>query len=427
MNAPLTLWGHLYMKETELIPHLFRTEYSKVVAVLSKLFGFEHISIAEDIVSDTFLLAAETWGLKGLPKNPTAWLYSVSKNKAIDFLRRDKVFNGKVVPAIKGSAIVSEPEIDWSNENINDSQLQMMFAVCHPCISTESQISLSLSILCGFGVEEIADAFLTNKETIYKRINRAKEKLRKEKVEIEFPSTTEINNRLQTVLMTLYLLFSEGYYSASQNNTLRKELCVEAMRLNVMLVENEPTNTPAANALLSLMCFHSSRFEARISQHGEMVLYEEQDENLWNKELINKGEYYLNRASHGNQLSKYHLEAAIAYWHTHKHDTMEKWESILQLYNKLLQIEYSPIAALNRTYALSKANGKEQAITEAEKLKLDDNLHYHLLLGNLYTNVETLKAKQHFETALRLARSEPDKATIARNINRLTEDKTNEY
>ena len=162
------------------------------------------------------------------------------------------------------------------------------------------------------------------------------------------------------------MLFSEGYYSTSQNTTLRQELCVEAMRLNLMLIQNHLTNIPSANALMSLMCFHSSRFDARINSNGEIVLYEDQDENLWNRELIQNGEYYLNQASTGKSLSKFHLEAAIAYWHTQKKETKEKWENILQLYNRLLQIEYSPMAALNRTYALSKANGKADAIKEAE-------------------------------------------------------------
>jgi RNA polymerase sigma-70 factor (ECF subfamily) len=408
------------MQEEELLPHLFRTEYRKIIAVLCKRFGIEHIEIAEDIVSDTFLSASETWGLKGLPKNPTAWLYTVSKNKAIDVFKHHKLFTEKIAAEIKHStSSVHEIEIDLSNKNINDSQLQMMFAICNPCISREAQVGLSLNILCGFGIEEIADAFLSNKETTYKRLSRAKEKLRTEKIKIEVPAASEINNRLEAVLTTLYLLFSEGYYSTSQNATLRKDLCIEAMRLNVMLTENEQTNTPAANALLSLMCFHASRFDARTNQNGDFVLYEEQDETLWNKELMDKGGYYLNRASHGKQLSRYHLEAAIAYWHTQKKDTHEKWENILQLYNRLLQLEYSPIAALNRTYALAKANGKEEAIMEAEKLNLSDSHLYHSLLGNLYTNVDTKKALKHFKEALTLAKTTADKKIISNTIAQL--------
>jgi predicted RNA polymerase sigma factor len=407
----------LFMDEKELIPHLFRTEYRKIISVLCKLFSIEHIEIAEDIVSDTFLLASETWGQKGLPKNPTAWLYTVSKNKTLDYLKHNKIFFGKIVYEIRHTeASIIELDIDWSEKNICDSQLQMMFAICNPCISSQDQICLSLNILCGFGAEEIADAFLSNKEGIYKRLSRAKEKLRTEKIKIELPSQSEIDKRLETILTTLYLLFSEGYYSTSQNTTLRKDLCVEAMRLNLMLTENEQTDTPATNALLSLMCFHSSRFEARTTLKGELILYEEQDETLWNQELIQKGEYYLSRSSYGEQVSRFHLEASIAYWHTHKKDSSEKWESILQLYDSLLQVEYSPVTALNRTYAFAKVNGVKKAIAEAEKLKLTDNHFYFTLLGEFYKNIDKEKSKEHFLTALSLAKSLSDKQIIQQKV-----------
>jgi len=404
----------------QLIPHLFRTEYSKITAVLARLFGFEHIEIAEDIASDTFLLAAETWGIKGIPENPVAWLYTVAKNRAKDHLKHNAIFSDKVVIHIqKTNTELHELEIDLSPQNIVDSQLQMMFAICNPAINTEAQIGLSLRILCGFGIEEIADAFLSNKETINKRLFRAKEKLRKEKVKIEFPKPSEINYRVQAVLTTLYLLFNEGYYSLSQNSTLRKDLCFEAMRLNFLLVENKSTNIPSANALLSLMCFHASRFEARTNTNGEIVLYEDQDTSLWDNELITQGEFYLNKAAEGNEISKYHFEAAIAYWHTKKNNNPDKWENILQLYNKLLLIEYSPIAALNRTYALARANGKPIAIKEAEKLKLDNNHLYYSLLGYLYTDVDNEKALAHLKTALSLAKSKTDKEMIMKSIDKI--------
>jgi len=405
------------MKEQELLPHLFRTEYRKLTAVLSKLFGIEHIEIAEDIASDTFLLASETWSFKGLPENPTAWLYTVAKNKAKDYLKHHKLFDEKIKHQIlqtnhEHNAI----EVDLSNKNIADSQLQMIFAICHPSIPTEAQIGLSLRILCGFGIEEIANAFLTNKETINKRLLRAKEKLRNEKVKIALPCEAEIDERLDTVLTTLYLLFNEGYYSLSQDSILRKDLCLEAMRLVYLLIENEQTNKPSVNALLSLMCFHASRFEARINENGEIVLYQEQDTSLWNKELITKGEYFLGLASNGKQLSKFHLEAGIAYWHTMHDDTIEKWKNILLLYNQLLQIEYSPMAALNRTYALSKVYGKSEAIVEAEKLNLTENYLYHSLLGDLYTDIDNHEAILHFEKALALSKSSSEKANLSNTI-----------
>ena len=409
------------MNNQELIPHLFRTEFSKITAVLCKHFGIEHIEVAEDIASDTFLSAVETWTYKGLPPNPTAWLYAVAKNKAKNYVTRVNLFSNKIVHSLKRSAdAADDPEINLSVENISDSQLQMLFAICHPAIPTEAQIGLALRILCGFGIDEIATAFLTNKETVNKRLFRAKEKLRLEKVKIELPAPTEISRRLDAVLTTLYLLFNEGYYSESQDSVVREDLCFEAIRLTTLLLENKNTNTPDANALLALMCFHSSRLPARKSETGEMILYNDQDENLWNRELIAKGAYYLKQASQGDKVSQYHLEASIAYWHTIKTDTTEKWENILQLYNRLLQLNYSPIAALNRTYALSKANGKEKAISEAEKLNLVNNLFYFTLLGELYMGIDNEKAKLNFQRALSLAKSNTDRQTIQKKIAKLT-------
>jgi len=406
--------------ENELLPHLFRTEYRKIVSVLGKVFGFEHIEIAEDIASDTFLSATEAWSLKGPPENPAAWLHNVARNKAKNYLQRNSLFEKKIIPEIKSASIgVDEIKIDLSPQNITDSQLQMMFAICNPAIPADAQVGLSLRILCGFSIEEIADAFLTTKDSTYKKLSRAKEKLRIENVKIELPKLSEMNDRLETVLTTLYLLFNEGYHSMSQNTALRKDLCLEAMRLNYLLVENESTNKPSANALLSLMCFHSSRFDARINQTGERIVYEEQDTRLWDEDLIERGQYYLRESAKGSEVSKYHLEAGIAYWHTHKEDSKEKWESILQLFNKLLQIEYSPIAALNRTYALSKAADKATALREAEKLDLNNNYLYYSLLGYLYTDTDNRKALLNLETAFELAKSDADKAAISKNITRL--------
>lgn len=385
--------------------------------MLCKLFGFEHIEVAEDIASDTFLSASEIWGLRGLPENPTAWLYTVAKNKAKNHLKRANIFNKKVAVHLKHAVTDTDiPEIDLSPQNIRDSQLQMIFAVCHPAIAAEAQIGLALRILCGFGIGEIADAFLTNKEVINKRLLRAKEKIRTENIQIAFPGKTEICHRLEAVLRTLYLLFNEGYYSASHNSTLRQDLCLEALRLTYLLIENEETNQPAVNALLSLMSFQSSRFAARTDHRGETVLYDDQDTNLWDKALIAQGEYFLNIASRGDKLSKYHLEAGIAYWHTIKADTKEKWENILQLYNHLLQVEYSPVAALNRTYALSRANGKAEAILEAQKLELVHLPLYHVLLGELYTGMDNSKALSCFETALKLTNSDTDKKIISQKM-----------
>jgi RNA polymerase sigma-70 factor (ECF subfamily) len=217
----------------------------------------------------------------------------------------------------------------------------------------------------------------------------------------------------------LYLLFNEGYYSESNEAIVQEELCQEAIRLTRLLLANPQSNTPAAHALLALMCFHSSRLKARKGANGELILYQDQDETLWNQELIASGAFHLKEASQGSRISKYHLEASIAWWHTIKEDSKEKWENILRLYNQLLRLQYSPIAALNRTYALSKTHGKQAAIAEAEKLKLLDNHFYFVLLGELYKTVDDRKALDNFQKALELAKTAVDKAAIQKKIESL--------
>lgn len=408
-------------KENESLKYLFQQEFSKMVAVISKLFGLEHIELAEDIVSETFLLAAESWKVKGIPKNPTAWLYVVAKQKTLQHFRRNKILNDKIIPELnlRQENDYEISELNFSSQNIKDSQIQMLFAICTPVIASEAQIGLALRILCGFGIDEISEAFLSNKETINKRLFRAKEKLRTEKVQMELPSANEITNRLDNVLHIIYLLFSEGYYSKTQNQILRKDFCLEALRLGLMLTEYERTNLPKTNALIALMCFHASRFSARENSEGAMILYEQQDEELWDTDLINQGIYFLNLSVQGNEVSSYHLEARIAYWHCIKEDTKEKWEDILQLYNQLLLINYSPSVALNRTFALYKANGQQAALIEAEKLKLENNHFYFILLGELYKATDRQKARFNFGRAYSLAKTLTEQQEIQLKIDEL--------
>ncbi|MDF1612583.1 RNA polymerase sigma factor [Stygiobacter electus] len=409
----------------ELLSHLFRVEYSKMTAVLCRHFGLNQIEIAEDIASETFLKASEVWVINGIPENPTAWLYTVAKNKTKDYLKRVKIIETKIKETIRTNDflrtevfIQSEQDFDFRQQTITDSQLAMIFAVCNPAISTESQICLALQILCGFSVEEIADAFLAKTETIKKRLLRARTKLRKDNFQINVLLETTIKSRIDTVLRTLYLLFNEGYFSKSNNNLIRKDLCSEAIRLALVLTENPLTNTPQTNALLALMCFQSSRFDARIKDTGETILFEQQDKNLWDKELIEKGNYYLVNACSVNEISKYHLEAAIAYWHTTP-TNKKKWEHILKLYNDLILIEYSPMTALNRTFAFAKVYGNERAIKEAEKLNLNENNYYHSLLGYLYSTVDAEKAIAHYNKAISHTKSKTEKKTLMKEIERL--------
>ncbi|WP_262511150.1 RNA polymerase sigma factor [Sinomicrobium soli] len=417
------------MKETrsynELLPHLFRQEYAKMTAVLCRHFGLRHIEIAEDIASDTFLKASEHWAINGIPENPAAWLYTVARNKAKDYFKHISVFETKIRHGLKPDNHKWENDFEFHEEIISDSQLAMIFAVCNPANNPESQIALALQILCGFSVEEIANAFLTKTETVKKRLQRARNNLRNDDFQVETLTGPEIRSRSDTVLKTLYLLFNEGYFSKSNHQFIRKELCSEAVRLILILTENPLTNTSQTNALLALMCFQSSRIEARINEKGEAVLFDEQDQNRWDKSLIEKGNYYLINATNGNEISKYHLEAGIAYWHTT--DDKNKWRNILQLYNQLILIEYSPITALNRTFAFSKVYGQERAISEAEQLHLMEHNQYHGLLGYLYTPSNIPKAIEYYEQAVKLTTSETEKQTLNRKIERLKRKDDGQY
>lgn len=393
-----------------------------MTAVLCRHFGLQHIEIAEDIASDTFLKASEYWAINGIPENPTAWLYTVAKNKTKDYFKNLSVFENKIKIQKGIDKIQKEHDFEFNSQIIADSQLAMIFAVCNPANSHENQICLALQILCSFSVEEIANAFLKKTETIKKRLQRARTNLRNDNFQIKSLTETEIKTRLETVLKTLYLLFNEGYFSKTNSKQIRIELCSEATRLALLLTENPLTNTTQVNALLALMCFQSSRLEARANVNGEAILFEEQDKKLWDQSLIQRGNYYLVNATSGNEVSKYHLEAGIAYWHTTPRDN-EKWKQILQLYNQLILIEYSPITALNRTFAFAKFYGKDKAILEAKKLGLTENSQYHALLGYLHSESNIDKSIAYYQQAITLTKSLIEKQTLQKEIELLKKGK----
>ncbi|SMC60224.1 RNA polymerase sigma factor [Pedobacter nyackensis] len=407
----------------ELLPHLFRQEYAKMTAVLCRHFGLKHIEIAEDIASETFLKASENWAINGIPKKPAAWLYTVARNKTKDYFKHLSIFESQIKNELSTGKIQEEQQFEFDNQHIADSQLAMIFAVCNPANSAEAQICLALQILCGFSVEEIANAFLAKPETIKKRLLRARTNLRNDSFQLNSLTETDIKSRVETVLKTLYLLFNEGYFSKTNNQLIRKELCSEAVRLTLMLIENPLTNTPKSNALLALMCFQSSRLDARINNKGEAIVYEQQDKKLWDKSLMERGNYYLVNAFDGNEISKYHLEAGIAYWHTTPDDE-SKWQHILQLYDQLMLMESSPVIALNRIFAFAKVYGNEKAISEAEKLNPNESNYYHQLLGYLYADQDIEKAISHYGQAIKLTKSKTEKQTLTKEIERLYNKKT---
>jgi len=396
------------------LSEIFKSEYSNLIAVLSNYYGVADLQLAEDIVSETFLKALKAWSHKGIPEFPKAWLRKVAQNLLIEHYRRKKIYDEKITPEL-GEGDDHEVNIEITEEIIEDSQLHMIFVLCDPELNKDAQICIALRILCGFSIEEIAKAMLSNKEAVNKKLYRAKKAI-KERNQIETSlSPAAYKDRLDNVMRVIYLIFNEGYYSSTNEENIRQEICWEAMRLSIFLSRQKIFPSHRICALIALMCFHSSRLNARSSDEDGDILYHDQDKSKWDRALIAKGKQYLDRAAKGSTVTKYHLEAGIAYWHTT--DDPDKWEYILQLYNKLLAIDYSPIIAMNRTYALAKANSVSEAIIEANKLDLISNHHYHCLLAELHRMSEdTDKEIDHLNHALRLANKENERQLIKKKL-----------
>ena len=398
------------------VDHLFRHEAGKMTAVLTKLMGIQHLATAEDIVQDTLLQAMQTWSFGTMPENPPAWLYRVAKNKAIDHLRRERKFR-EISPQyaylLQSEYTLSPTVTNLFLENeIQDSQLRMMFACCHPSIPGDSQVALVLKTLCGLSVAEIARAYLVGEDTIAKRIYRAKEKLQTENIELEVPVGNELPNRLDAVLKSLYLLFNEGYNSSHPDMLIRDELCEEALRLSYWLSEHPLTCLSVTNALLALMCFQSSRLKARMDDQGHIILLKYQDRSLWSRELINRGYYYIDRATDESQSTPFHLEAAIASLHAAA-ASFERtdWRSVHELYEVLYRMQPSPFVALNKTIASAYAVSPEFALNELKTISGLENYYlYYATAGELYFETGMKQeAREHFQKAAALTQSQSEK------------------
>ncbi|MFT3911139.1 MAG: sigma-70 family RNA polymerase sigma factor [Ferruginibacter sp.] len=408
----------------KLTDHLFRHESGKMVAVLTKIFGIQNLETAEDVVQQTFIDAIRVWKLKGIPDNPSAWLFRVAKNKAIDNIRRNKHsvqydFNDNERKLLTSEyTLVTTMENLWNPGTIKDDQLRMMFTCCHPGISPENQVTLILKTLCGFSTVEIAKAFLTSEDTVSKRLYRTKEFFREHRVAFKIPTVDEIKTRTDAVLSSIYLLFNEGYNSTEKKELIRKDLIEEAMLLGKLLTENKDTQLPEVFALMALMCFHSARVDSRLTAEGEIILLPYQDRTKWNQQLISLGNEYMNRAAFGNTISTYHLEAAIAYEHCIA-ESFDKtnWQLILEWYDCLCNISSSPITALNKMVAVMQVHGPAKALEQieqiADKKKLEPFYLYHALAGEIYSRLNhPVKAKEYFETAIRLTRSDAEKKVL---------------
>lgn len=387
----------------KLVDHLFRHESGKMVAVLTRIFGSENLDLAEDVVQDSLIEAIKLWTYKGVPDNPSAWLFRVSKNKALSIINREKYkrkYSSDVAHFLQSEWTVA-PALNhlFSEQEILDDLLRMMFTCCHPSISTDSQVALTLKTLCGFSIQEISKAFHSTAENINKRLVRARKKIREEKIPFEVPIGKDLEKRLQTVLETIYLLFNEGYSASTGENLIRYELCEEAIRLTEIIVLHPAFQYKSeVFALLSLMQLNASRFKARQDDKGNIQTLDKQNRSQWDYSLMEKGFNNLEKSAN-NLISSYHILATISAYHCSATCySATDWQSILSLYDKLVQIDNSSIVLLNRAIALSKVSGSEKAIEELKKIEQTPAIK----LNHLYysTKAEFQIALNQFDKAI---------------------------
>ncbi|NOT74007.1 MAG: sigma-70 family RNA polymerase sigma factor [Cyclobacteriaceae bacterium] len=412
-----------------LLDHLFRHESGKLVSILTKIFGPHNLELAEDVVQDTLLKALEHWKFHGTPDNPSAWLFTAARNKAMDVIRRErhhKEFAAEVSPLLKSeySAGATLTQLVHENE-IEDEQLRMMFVCCHPMVAEEGQVALILKTLGGFSVAEIAKAFLTSEETITKRLYRARQQFRTEKVAFALPKPSELKERLNNVLTAIYLIFNEGYNSSYHDSLIREDLVEESLRLGKMLVDHPLTRQPESLAMLALFCFQSSRLYGRVDETGQLVQLKDQDRKKWDQEMIRQGIFYLQNASSGDQVSAYHFEAAIAHEHCIAPSYQETaWDKILTQYNWLFEMRPDPLIALNRLVIYAEVHGPGKALKELQKLPDKDLLkNYYLypaVMGEWNAQLGNhAEAKSYLEQAIKLTHSPSEKQLLQSKINKL--------
>jgi RNA polymerase sigma factor (sigma-70 family) len=411
---------------SQLVEHLFRHEAGKLVSVLTGIFGTERLQLAEDVVQESLIRALQSWSYYGIPKNPAAWITQTAKHLTLDLIRREKTFRSKqseIIAFVEGwSADSGTDESPMFENEIKDSRLRLMFACCHPMIPQESQTALALKTLCGFGVGEIAKAFLTTEAAIAKRLTRAREKIREVQIPFEIPSGEELSVRLDSVLQTLYLLFNEGYKASSGERLIKKDLCDEAIRLAKLVAEHPMGDRPRTHALAALMLFNAARLSTRLDSAGNVLRLREQDRSRWNKLMIGEGMLQLQRSAAGNDLTEYHLQAAIAACHcTARDHESTDWAQILKLYNRLIQINPSPVVALNRAVAVAQVHGPGAGIAAVEAIQARDTLNAYYLLYAVLAEFETQldhfqPAADHLRTAIQLTEIKSEKALLSKRL-----------
>jgi RNA polymerase sigma-70 factor (ECF subfamily) len=405
---------------------LFRREWGRLVAALTRLFGVHNLSLAEDVAQDAFCRAIEAWGERGPPTNPQAWLMQTAKNRALDVLRRQR------------TASSFAPELSWLLQTewtlaptvedhfapgaLKDDLLRMMFSCCDPRLAQESQVALILQILCGFSVPEVAAAFMSGQAAMAKRLVRARKTLASAPGLFDVAAPADVAARLPAVQRALYLLFNEGYHGASPKVAVRAELCREAMRLTALLLDEARCATPAGHALGALMCLHAARLPARLDAAGDLVTLAEQNRALWDADLTADGLRLLERAAAGDALTDYHLEAAIAAAHAVSPSAAATdWVAIVSLYDTLMAIHPSPVVALNRAVAIAERDGPACGLAELLAIDGAERLAayplYHAALGELACSAgDPAAASDHLRRALAVARNPTERRFLQRRL-----------
>ncbi|PCJ64115.1 MAG: hypothetical protein COA58_14110 [Bacteroidetes bacterium] len=384
----------------ESIDHLFRREYSRIVSLLTSKFGPVHIDSIEDSVQDALYKAMTQWSIKGRPEEPNKWLYRVAHNSIIDKLRRDSK-SEEYLPE-KEKKTSSTLEVDLS-DGLEDEQLQMIFACCHPSMKETEQLMLSLKLLCGFNNKEISRALLKEQEAVKKALTRAKSKFKTEIGSLRIPHSNQLASRLDGVLKVIYLIFNNGYTALEGDNLLKKDVCEDAIRLAGMLYQHEKCNTNQTRSLLALMCFNFSRFNARINEVGDMLTLQQQDHNKWDTDLIELGLRFLSETGNSSTFTQLQLEAAIAreYAVAPNFETTN-WRVILALFDLILTNNTSVVIALNRLVIVDQVYGTQTAYERLLKLQ-DKSLEKNYLYFSIKGDFEKKLKLEEYKTSLNCA------------------------
>lgn len=415
----------------QLVEHFFRHESARLIAVLTRAFGLRYLDLVEDKVQEALLAAMQSWSRNGVPANPGGWIYRVARNRLLDALRREST-QARVLaqvaqdeentPRAAEDPLSDDPFVE---QRLPDSLLRMIFVCCHPAIDRRSQIALTLKILCGFSLAEIARGLLISLEAVKKRVQRAKKTLTDLQIPLDLPTADELQERLSAVQDVLYLMFNEGYSTSRGHEPLRDDICEEAARLCHLLCEHDAFSTPSTRALLALMLAHSSRLDARLDAQGAVVLLADQDRSKWDRRLIGFAEHWLER-SKTDRPSRFHFEAAISLTHCRAACLADTdWCLIVRYYDRLVGLHDSPLYVLNRAIARGESGDARHALAELESIRGHPELQSYYLAdcaaGRLHELMSDRDAARAAYSAARaVATAEHERALLDRTLARLS-------